>query len=81
MRNEGITEHIETLNKQLDIRDDENSKLLAFTDISKQTIDQMEKKIYLLEQRLENRTIELGHLYKTSTTQQAESEEIDNLIM
>ena len=81
MRNEGITEHIETLNKQLDIRDDENSKLLGFADLSKQTIDQMEKKIYLLEQRLENRTIELGHLYNTSTTQQAESEEIDNLIM
>lgn len=81
MRNEGITEHIETLNKQLDIRDDENSKLLAFADISKQTIDQMEKKIYLLEQTLENRTNELGHFYKTSITQQAESEEKDNLIM
>ena len=49
MRNEGITEHIETLNKQLDIRDDENSKLLGFADLSKQTIDQIEKKIYLLE--------------------------------
>ena len=81
MRNEGITEHIEALNKQLDIRDDENSKLLAFADISKQTIDQMEKKIYLLEQRLENRTNELDNLYKTSTRQQAESEEKDNLIM
>jgi chromosome segregation ATPase len=44
-RNEGISEHIETLNKQLEIRDSENSKLLAFADISKQTIDQMEKKI------------------------------------
>lgn len=44
-RNEGISEHIETLNKQLEIRDSENSKLLAFADVSKQTIDQMEKKI------------------------------------
>ena len=81
MRNEGITEHIETLNKQLDIRDDENSKLLGFADLSKQTIDQMEKKIYLLEQRLENRTNELGQVYKTSIKQQAESQEKYNLIM
>ena len=49
MRNKGITKHIETLDKQLDICDDENSKLLALIDISKQTIDQIEKKIYLLE--------------------------------
>ena len=41
----------------------------------------MEKKIYLLEQTIENRTNELGQVYKTSIKQQAESEEKYNLIM
>lgn len=79
-RNEGISTHMETLNKQLEIKDSENEKLLAFADISKQTVDQMEKKIKLLEETLENRTNETGHLYKKLNCLEAESEEKDKLI-
>lgn len=61
-RNEGISTHMETLNKQLEIKDSENEKLLAFANISRQTVDQMERKIALLEETLENRTNETGHL-------------------
>lgn len=79
-RNEGISSHMETLNKQLEIKDSENEKLLAFANISRQTVDQMERKIALLEETLENRTHETGHLYKKTSHLEAESEEKDKLI-
>lgn len=79
-RNEGISTHMETLNKQLEIRDTENEKLLAFADVSRQTVDQMERKIKLLEETLENRTNETGHIYKKINCLELESEEKDKLI-
>lgn len=79
-RNEGISTHMETLNKQLEIRDQENEKLLAFADVSRQTVDQMERKIKLLEETLENRTNETGHIYKKIHCLESESEEKDKLI-
>lgn len=80
LRNEGISTHMETLNKQLEIKDSENEKLLAFADISKQTVEQMEKKIKLLEEALENRTNETGQLHKKMNHMEVESEEKDKLI-
>jgi len=79
-RNEGISTHMETLNKQLEIRDTENEKLLAFADVSRQTVDQMEREIKLLEETLENRTNETGHIYKKINCLELESEEKDKLI-
>jgi len=79
-RNEAISTHMETLNKQLEIRDTENEKLLAFADVSRQTVDQMERKIKLLEETLENRTNETGHIYKKINCLELESEEKDKLI-
>lgn len=79
-RNEGISTHMETLNKQLELRDTENEKLLAFADVSRQTVDQMERKIKLLEETLENRTNETGHIYKKINCLELESEEKDKLI-
>jgi len=79
-RNEGISTHMETLNKQLEIRDTENEKLLAFADVSRQTVDQMERKIKLLEETLENRTNETSHIYKKINCLELESEEKDKLI-
>jgi len=61
-RNEQVSSHIETLNNQLEIRDVENTKLLAFADVSKQTVEHMEKKILLLDETLENRSNESGVL-------------------
>lgn len=61
-RNEQVSTHIEALNKQLDLKDAENGKLLQFAELSKQTIEQMEKKIALLENTLEGRTSEYGEM-------------------
>jgi len=80
-KNEEVSKHIESLSEEIKLRDNENSKLLAFSEVSKQTIEQLEQKSDILQQTVDAVMKENDKYVLLTDKQKLENEEKDKLII